>query len=124
MSDQLVLSQEGAEPAAVVKARKFITSNLSEKIGLSDVAGHVGISPFHFCKVFKESTGLTFKQYLTRHRIESAKHQLRKPDVRITEVAYEVGFGSLSQFNRSFHQVVGESPSEWRASELGKLAAV
>ncbi len=124
LSDQLVLAQQEAEPITVVKARQYVSANMSERIGLNDVASHVNISPYHFCKVFKDATGFTFKQYLTRRRVECAKCQLRKPDVRITEVAYEVGFGSLSQFNRSFHQVVGESPSEWRNRELSKLAAV
>ncbi len=124
LSDQLVLAQQEAEPVTVVKARQYVSANLTERIGLNDVASHVNISPYHFCKVFKDATGFTFKQYLTRRRVECAKCQLRKPDVRITEVAYEVGFGSLSQFNRSFHQIVGESPSAWRSRELNKLAAV
>jgi len=124
MSEKLIVAQQEAEPVTVVRARQYVSANMSERIGLNDVARHVNISPYHFCKVFKEATGFTFKQYLTRRRVECAKCQLRKPDVRITEVAYDVGFGSLSQFNRSFHHVVGESPSQWRSRELNKLAAV
>lgn len=124
LSDKLVLSQQEAEPVAVVKARQFMSANLSKPISLDDVARHVNISPYHFCKVFKEATGFTFKQYLTRRRVEWAKCQLRKPELRITEIAYGVGFGSLSQFNRSFHQIVGESPTEWRNREQRKLEAV
>ena len=88
----------------------------------SEPAIHVGVSQFHFCRLFKQSTGLTFKQYLTRRRIEWAKCRLRKPNARVTEIAYDVGFGSLSQFNRSFQQIAGTSPSEWRLTELQKLS--
>ena len=121
MCERFLLIQREAEPAAVVKARQYVSANLSDPIGLDEVAKHVNISPYHFCKVFKEATGFTFKQYVTRRRVEWAKCRLRKADVRVTEVAYEVGFGSLSQFNRSFQQLTGVSPSAWRQKELKTL---
>ena len=122
LADKILLTQQHSEPAAVTKARQYVNARLSERIELADVAGYVNMSLFHFCKVFKQATGLTFKQYLTRRRVEWAKCCLRKPDVRVTEVAYDVGFGSLSQFNRSFMQQAGLSPTEWRARERAKLA--
>ncbi len=122
LAERLLLEQSQSEPEVVVRARQFVSAHLAESIELNQVATHVGVSQYHFCRIFKQSTGLTFKQYLTRRRIEWAKCRLRKPHVRITEVAYDVGFGSLSQFNRSFQQIAGQSPSEWRVSELGKFA--
>lgn len=123
LADRILLEQSQSEPPAIIKARQYVSAHLSETIDLNQVAVHVGMSPFHFCRVFKSATGLTFKQYLTRRRVEWAKCRLRKPGSRATEVAFEVGFGSLSQFNRSFQQVVGSSPSDWRTTEARKLAA-
>ncbi|MEX2578982.1 MAG: helix-turn-helix domain-containing protein [Verrucomicrobiales bacterium] len=123
LAEKLVLEQKDSEPETVLRARQYVSAHLADRIDLADVAGHVGMSSYHFCKVFKRSTGLTFKQYLTRRRVEWAKCRLRKPDARVTEVAYDVGFGSLSQFNRSFLQLAGISPSEWRLRESRKLSA-
>ncbi len=122
LAERLVLESKQAEPKTVVKARQYVSAHLADRIDLADVSSHVGMSPYHFCRVFKESTGLTFKQYLTRRRVEWAKCRLRKSDSRVTEVAYDVGFGSLSQFNRSFARVVGLSPSDWRERESDRIA--
>lgn len=122
LAGKLILQQRHSDPEVVVKARQYVSAHLADRIDLADVSQHVGMSQYHFCKVFKQATGLTFKQYLTRRRVEWAKCRLRKPDARVTEVAYDVGFGSLSQFNRSFQQVLGASPTEWRAREMQKMA--
>jgi AraC-like DNA-binding protein len=70
---------------------------------------------FHFCKVFHKTTGLTFTDYVARVRLDDAKTQLLNPSRRISEVAYDVGFQSLTQFNRTFKRVFGQSPTEFRA---------
>jgi YesN/AraC family two-component response regulator len=64
--------------------------------------------------MFKKATGLTFTDYLGRVRVERAKGLLLDPNRRISEVAYEVGFGSLTHFNRIFRKLVGESPTDYR----------
>jgi AraC-like DNA-binding protein len=87
-----------------------------EPLSLSTVAQASGASVFHFCKVFKKSTGLTFTDYVARVRLEDAKTQLLNPSRRISEVAYDVGFQSLTQFNRMFKRIFGQSPTEFRAN--------
>ncbi len=119
--EQIVLGENQSEPPAITRAKRYINAHLSENIGLNEVAAHVAMSPYHFCRIFKNVTGLTYKQFLTRRRIELAKCRLRHPDARASEVAYEVGFGSLSQFNRSFRQTVGISPSEWRIKDSPRM---
>jgi AraC-like DNA-binding protein len=74
------------------------------------------MSTFYFCKTFKKATGLTFTDYLGRVRIEKARELLLNPNARVSEVAYDSGFQSLTHFNRTFHRLLGESPSQYRAS--------
>ena len=71
-------------------------------------------STFHFCKMFKKATGMTFTDYLARVRIEKVKNLLLNPHKRVSEAAYEAGFQSLSQFNRVFRRIAGESPTVYR----------
>jgi AraC-like DNA-binding protein len=64
--------------------------------------------------MFKQSTGMTFTDYLARLRVEKVKSLLLNPHIRISEAAFQVGFQSLSQFNRVFRKVAGESPTTYR----------
>lgn len=119
--NQIMLEKQNAEPPIVQKAREFIANNKTESLSLAAVAKASGASVFHFCKVFKRSTGLKFTDYVARVRLEDARTQLLNPSRRISEVAYDVGFQSLTQFNRMFKRVFGQSPTEFRAHlSLGK----
>src|SRR4051812_16058493 len=115
MINQIVLEQQNAEPPLVQKAREYIEQHKMEPLSLGAVAHASGASVFHFCKVFKKSTGLKFTDYVARIRLEDAKTQLLNPSRRISEVAYDVGFQSLTQFNRMFKRIFGQSPTEFRA---------
>ena len=72
------------------------------------------MSANYFSEKFKENTGINFVEYVARVRVEEARSLLHDPRRRITEVAFEVGFQSLSQFNRSFREFCGQSPSDYR----------
>lgn len=114
VSNQLLIGRTMAEAPLIARLRHYIAQNHHEPIGLRDAARVVNTSPFHLCKLFKQETGLTFIGYLARVRIETVKSRLLAADVRISEAAYEAGFQSLSQFNRVFHRITGESPSDYR----------
>ena len=114
VGNQILVQERNAEPPAVVRAKQFIAQHQDEEISLGQVARAVNTSSFYFCKLFRKATGLKFTDYLSRVRIEKAKNLLLNPNVRISEVAYEVGFQSLTHFNRVFRKVVGESPREYR----------
>lgn len=116
VANQLAIQASHAEPASVVKAQQFMRDHHGERLALGDVARAVHMSTFYFCKTFKKATGLTFTDYLSRVRIEKARELLLNPQARISEVAYEAGFQSLTHFNRTFHRVLGASPSEYRAA--------
>jgi AraC-like DNA-binding protein len=112
--NQIMLEKQNAEPLLVRKAREYIGQHKMEPLSLGAVAQASGASRFHFCKVFKRTTGLTFTDYVGRVRLEDAKTQLLNPNRRISEIAYDVGFQSLTQFNRMFKRVFGQSPTEFR----------
>jgi AraC-like DNA-binding protein/ligand-binding sensor protein len=115
LTNEIVLERQNAEPPLVQKARDYINKHKTEPLSLTAVAKAAGASVFHFCKVFRKSTGLKFTDYVARIRLEDARAQLLNPNRRISEVAYDVGFQSLTQFNRMFKRVFGQSPTEFRA---------
>jgi AraC-like DNA-binding protein/ligand-binding sensor protein len=114
VSNQLVLKEAAAEAPVISRARQYISDHRTEVISLARAARAVNMSAFYFCKVFKKATGLTFTDYLARVRVEAVKQLLLNPHARISEAAFEAGFQSLSQFNRVFHRIEGESPSVLR----------
>jgi AraC-like DNA-binding protein len=97
----------------VTRARVYIAALHTDELTLGDVAKAVNMSVFYFCKIFKKTAGMTFSGYLARARVEKVKNLMLNPHKRISEAAYETGFQSLSQFNRVFRWLVGESPSEY-----------
>jgi AraC-like DNA-binding protein/ligand-binding sensor protein len=121
VANGLALQQAAAEPPAVARARAFIAERLGEEISLRDVAAVAHMSTFYFCKIFKAATGLTLTDYIARARIERVKELLLNPHTRVSEAAFAAGFQSLSQFNRVFHRVTGESPSAHRLRTRGRV---
>lgn len=104
-----------AEPAEIWKARKFIEQHLAEELSLTRVAKAVHISANYLSEKFKKVTGANFVDYIARARIEKARALLKDVDLRISEIAFAVGFQSLSQFNRVFKKLLRKSPTEFRA---------
>ncbi len=102
------------EPAAVANARRYVQAHVDEPITLAQVVDHVRVSRFYFCKLFKKATGMTLTEYVSRLRVERAKTLLVDPSLRISEVVYAAGFGSIPNFNSVFKRHVGMAPSEYR----------
>jgi AraC-like DNA-binding protein/ligand-binding sensor protein len=115
VSNQIALQQQNAEPPVIARAKQYIQDNQAEDLSLGQVAKAVNTSTFYFCKIFKKFTGLNFTDYVSRVRIEKAKNLLLNPNVRISEIAYAIGFQSLTHFNRVFKKILGQSPTEYRA---------
>ena len=119
VANQIVLREDDAEPPLVRRARAYIVGHQTDPIHLDNVAKAMHVSTFYFCKVFKKATGLTFTEYLRRVRVEKTKTLLLNPHLRISEISYSVGFGSLTHFNRVFRQIAGQSPTAFRVSKSG-----
>jgi AraC-like DNA-binding protein len=119
VSNQVVVQQQNSEPPTITRAKEFIVEHQAEDLSLGEVAKAVSTSTFYFCKMFKKSTGLNFTNYLSRIRIERAKNLLLNPNLRVSEIAFEVGFQSLTHFNRVFKRIIGQSPTEYRDKLVG-----
>ena len=117
LANEIVVQEDEAESPMIRRARAYILANQADPIDLDKVAQAMHVSTFYFCKMFKKATGLTFTDYLSRVRVEKAKTLLLNPHLRISEIAYDVGFQSLTHFNRMFRKIVGESPTAFRESK-------
>jgi len=120
LAEQLQVQEDTAEPPVIVRAKQFIEAHYNEDLALEDVAKSVNMSMFYFCKLFKRMTGLNFTQFLAQVRVEKAKNLLLNPDLHVSEIAYEVGFQSLTHFNRVFKKLVGQAPTRYRQRLAGK----
>jgi AraC-like DNA-binding protein len=105
-----------AEPVEIWKARKFIEQHSAEELSLTKVAKAVNISANYLSEKFKKVTGVNFVDYVARTRMEKACALLQDVDLRVSEIAFAVGFQSLSQFNRVFKKLSKKSPTEFRTS--------
>jgi AraC-like DNA-binding protein len=109
-------SRSRAEPVEIWKARSFIDAHSDEELSLTKVAAAVNMSTNHLSEKFKQVTGINFVDYVARLRIEKALTLLQNVDLRISEIAFAVGFQSLSQFNRVFKKLTRKSPTQFRAA--------
>lgn len=114
IGNQILIQETSAESPFTKRAKAYVEEHQSDPLSLEEVSRALHVSTFYFCKMFKKATGLTFTDYLSRVRVERAKTLLLDPHRRISEVAYEVGFGSLTHFNRVFRRLVGQSPTDYR----------
>jgi AraC-like DNA-binding protein len=102
-----------------VEAALWIEANSHRDIELDDVAREAGVSPFHFLRAFSAALGVTPHQYLVRSRLRRAARLLADDDKPVTDIAYDVGFGDLSNFVRTFHRAAGVSPKKFRQASRG-----
>lgn len=121
ISRQVIIAS-AEEPNAVASAKEFVQSHVEEPITLAQVVQHVNVSRFYFCKLFKKATGMTLTEYVSRVRVEKAKTLLVDPSLRISEIVYASGFGSIPRFNSVFKRYVGMPPTEYRALLRSQLS--
>jgi AraC-like DNA-binding protein/ligand-binding sensor protein len=88
LANRIIIEASQSEPEVIKKAKQFIITNIEEVLTLDMVAEHVNVSPYYFCKIFKQATGMTFTEYVNRRRVERAKRLLLQPRSRVTEVAF------------------------------------
>lgn len=102
------------EDAKIKQAKDYIYAHLNEKLSLETIAATIGMSQYHFCRVFKKTMGLTPWQYVIKKRIELAKQLLKTPQLSIVEISYQLGYSTPAQFTNFFRKHTGVSPSSYR----------
>jgi AraC-like DNA-binding protein len=102
-----------------VETALWIDAHSHREIDLEQTAAQAGISPFHFLRLFSSVLGVTPHQYLVRSRLRHAARLLAGDGISITDIAYDVGFGDLSNFVRTFHRAAGISPLRFRQASRG-----
>jgi len=93
-----------------------VREQLDEDISVEELAELVDLSPFHFCRVFKQATGMSPLQYVTRERITRAQQLIRETSLSLIEIGLEVGYASPSHFSKVFRRVAGVTPTAFRST--------
>jgi AraC family transcriptional regulator len=99
---------------ALRRAIERLRSDAEADVSLAALASDAGLSRFHFCRAFKESTGLSPHAWLRQHRIEQAMSMLRDTDESIVSIAAALGYSSQTAFAAAFRKMTGETPRDWR----------
>jgi AraC-like DNA-binding protein len=106
----------------MLRARDAMDRTFAEPLCIPQLARIAEVSEAHFIRTFRATFGETPHRYLQRRRVERAMYLLRATDESVTEVCFDVGFSSLGSFSRTFHEIVGESPTAFR--KRGRMPAV
>jgi len=114
LANQVIVQQQNAEPPMIATAKAYIQEHQAENVSLEQVANAVNTNRFHFCRLFKKATSINFTDYVGRVRLEKCKNLLLNPNLRISEIAFESGFQSITNFNRVFKKLLGQSPTDYR----------
>lgn len=104
----------GLAPQVLRRVRERMEADICEDLDTEALAAVAGLSPFHFVRAFRESTGLPPHAYRQRLRMERACRLLEATELSVTEIALGVGFGSSQAFARAFRTNCGTAPGEWR----------
>ncbi|MEO1377528.1 MAG: AraC family transcriptional regulator, partial [Cyanobacteria bacterium J06635_10] len=110
-------STGGLPEYQLLHVKDYVQAHLNQNISLSQMAGVINLSHYHFCRLFKQSTGITAHQYVTRCRIDKAKQLLSNTELTITDITFEIGLTNHSSFTRLFRKYVGVTPKSFRASQ-------
>ena len=106
----------------MLRARDAMDREYAQPLNVASLAQMTHTSEAHFIRTFKTAFGETPHRYLQRRRVERAMFLLRQTDRSVTEISLDVGFFSLGTFSRTFRDIVGEAPSQFR--ERGPVPGV
>ena len=108
------LEGEDACRDVIQETINYIKQHLDADLPMSEIAEFVGMNPEYLTKLFKKNTGYTLKEYIVNEKMESAKMLLTTTSLPVTLISSHVGYGNYSNFTRSFKQLVGCTPMEYR----------
>lgn len=109
-----IQSLTDTQPDTIKQAKHWINDNLGDNITVKKIADHVYMNPTYFCEYFKNSTGVTVLDYITKKRLMKAKELLEIPDIKIYDISSSVGYHDAKYFSQLFKKWQGYSPSQYR----------
>jgi AraC family transcriptional regulator len=104
----------GLAPLAIKRVREYVAAHLARGIRLHHLASVAGLSPYHFARAFKTSTGLSPNSFVLHCRIAEAKRLLSGSSLPIGEIARRTGFTGAGQLSTRFRAMTGTTPSAYR----------
>lgn len=104
----------GLSDYQLLQVTDYVRDRISDNIQLSDLAQQLGLSQFHFSRLFKQSTGIPPYQYVLQQRVERAKQLLKTTELSVAEIALSCGFSSHSHLGKWFRQYTGVTPKAFR----------
>jgi AraC family transcriptional regulator len=102
---------------------EYVEFMLAHPISLSQMAEQVGLSPYYFCRVFKNTTGMPPYQYILHKRVEFACSCLKTDNMSLQDIAFTAGFSDASQFSKQFKLIAGITPSAFRLGQKRQIRA-
>ncbi len=114
---------ENAVPSAIARVTRSVRAierRPDGALGLGSLAREAGLSPYHFLRTFERLTGITPHQYVRRARLRDAASRLAAEREKVLDIAYDCGFGDVSNFNRAFRTEFGVSPLRWKAQQTAE----
>ncbi len=99
----------------MLRSRDAIDRAYAQPLDVPALAAVASVSEAHYIRTFRTTFGETPHRYLQRRRVERAMFLLRETERSITDICLDIGFGSLGTFSRTFHEIVGISPTDYRA---------
>jgi AraC family transcriptional regulator len=97
-------------------ALEYIHGQININISLAEISAELDISQYHFCRLFKQSMGISPYQYIIKKRVEYAQNLLKRTDHKIIDIAMDVGFANQGHFSHHFRKIVGITPKQYRDS--------
>jgi AraC family transcriptional regulator len=112
----------GLAPTKLKRVLEYVDSNLDREISLTNLAEAAGLSAAHLCNAFRHSTGKSPHQFVMHARIERAKELLRRPGLRVIDIAIASGFKNPQHFARVFRSACHLTPTQFKMENMQKTA--
>lgn len=112
--NNLLFMESVNAPDRISLIKEFVEKNYGKRLSIPKIARKFYMSPGYFSHFFKKEVGVSFQSYLNLYRISKAKEMLEETELSVSEIAYLTGFGSISQFNRTFRNSTGKNPGAIR----------
>lgn len=100
----------------IAEAQRYVQIHTGEKIAMEEMAHRLNLNPSHFSRIFKQETGETFVEFVTRTKMERAQELLNQSDLNVAEISEQLGYEHTSYFIKLFRNFAGMSPNEFRKS--------